>query len=695
VSPTSAALAILLAAGTTACFASARLELFVATGGDDKGPGTRDKPFASLRGARDAIRRLKKSGRLPTGELIVTVRGGLHQLTETFELTKEDSGTKQCPVTYRASPQEQVRIVGGQKVSGFRPVTDPAILNRLDPAAREKVVCVDLGANGIEDFGELRIRGFGQPSRPAHLELFFNGRPMTLARWPNVGFVKIVSLPSGNIAIDGSGVSRGKKTKSFGYSGARPKRWKWPADIYLHGYWTYDWADIYTGIKSIDTRTGQVFPEPIPRGYGFRIGQRFYWLNILEELDRPGEWYLDRATGMLYFWPPEPVADGEALVSLLEAPLVTMTGTSHVRLVGMTFECARGDAIVIIAGADNMIGGCTIRNVGNAGVVISGGGANGVVGCDIYQTGEGGILLKGGNRKTLNPSGHYARNNHIHHFARWSRTYRPAVRIQGVGNVAAHNLIHDAPHTAILLSGNDHLVEFNEIHRVCLETGDVGAFYMGRDWTARGNIVRYNYFHHLGGVGLGSMAVYLDDCASGTTVFGNVFYKAGRAVLIGGGRDNLVENNIFVQCNPAVHVDDRGVGWASRRIEGRQGSWDLYGKLEAVGGAKPPYATRYPKLAKILRDEPQAPKGNVVVRNVFHGGRWVDLRGVARELVVLRDNLIKVDPGFVNADKLDFRLRDDSPAFKKGFKRIPMQRIGLYKDEYRSAAHKTAGIARP
>ena len=102
---------------------------------------------------------------------------------------------------------------------------------------------------------------------------------------------------------------------------------------------------------------------------------------------------------------------------------------------------------------------------------------------------------------------------------------------------------------------------------MALETHDVGAFYLGRNYTERGNVVRYNYFHHLGREGVKAedlvQAVYLDDCASGTLVYGNVFYRAGRAAMIGGGRDNTIENNIFVECTPSVHVDARGLGWAS------------------------------------------------------------------------------------------------------------------------------------
>jgi hypothetical protein len=255
---------------------------------------------------------------------------------------------------------------------------------------------------------------------------------------------------------------------------------------------------------------------------------------VLAELDSPGEWYLDRQRGLLYFWPPE---DGleSAVLSVLPT-LLSLNNASWVTVRGLVLENTRATAVTIAGGEGVRVGGCLIRNVGGGGVAVNGGANHGVLGCDITQTGESGVSLSGGDRATLTPAEHFAENNHIHHYARLQRTYRPAVGLNGVGNRVSHNLIHDAPHNAIQLGGNEHVIEFNEIHRVCQETGDVGAYYMGRDWTMRGNLIRHNYFHEISGPGLhGAMAVYLDDAASGTTVFGNVFYRASRAAFIGGG----------------------------------------------------------------------------------------------------------------------------------------------------------------
>ncbi|MBU6403025.1 MAG: right-handed parallel beta-helix repeat-containing protein, partial [Verrucomicrobia bacterium] len=310
-----------------------------------------------------------------------------------------------------------------------------------------------------------------------------------------------------------------------------------------------------------------------------------------------------------------------------------------------------------------------------------GGAHSGVQSCDISDTGDGGVSLGGGDRLTLTPGNNYVDNCWIHDFSRWARTYHPAVALQGVGNRITHNLIHDAPHSAILGGGNDHLIEFNEIHHVCLETSDAGAFYMGRDLTQRGNVVRFNYFHDLD-ARPDVQSVYLDDCFCGTTVFGNVFYKGGRGIEVGGGRDNSIVNNIFINCRPAIHVDARGKGWAKSWFDGRD--LTLMNGLKAVHYHQPPYSTHYPALADILQDDPAQPKGNRILRNVCVGGRWLDLLDhLTTNAVTVADNFVDGDPGFVSQVKRDFRLKKASPAWRLGFQPIPTRQIGLYPDHYR------------
>jgi hypothetical protein len=670
-------------------WAAAGVTIHVAPGGNDAWSGKLDAPnagpdgpFATLERARDEVRKLKKTGGLPGGAT-VEVRAGVYELPRAFELTAEDSGTEDAPIVYRAKAGEEVRLVGGRVVVGFVPVTDPAVLERLEEPAKGKVLQADLKALGIGDFGA--VEGGG-------IELFFQDKPMTLARWPNEGFVKIVDI----VVKDGHQIhgNPGSQVGKFVYDGERPKRWTGEKDPWLHGYWFWDWSAQRQKIESIDIEKRIIAVTPPYHGYGYRKGQWYYAFNMLCELDAPGEWYFDRQAGVLYFWPPDPVDTGKTVVSVLKT-LVTMKGASHVTLRGFTLEASRGTAVDVAGCKRVEVAACTIRNVGGSAVSIGDGSGNAVIGCDIYGTGRGGISLDGGDRVKLAPAGHRAENNDIHDYGRWERMYQSGVHMGGVGNIARHNLIHDAPHMAILFGGNDHVIELNEIHSVCHESNDAGAIYAGRDWTMRGNMIRHNYLHDISGFqGRGCVGVYLDDMFAWAVIYGNVFYKVTAAAFIGGGRDNRVENNVFVDCSPALHVDARALGWAHYHAD----EWIKEGKekgtISGIAYNKPPYSERYPELVKILDGDPRAPEGNVIARNICVGGRWDRVEGKARPLLELKDNLVGEDPLFLDAKNLNFQLREDSPAWKLGFQRIPIEKIGLYKDDRRAswpASHQVRG----
>ncbi len=646
-------------------------ELYVAVDGNDQNSGTREQPFSTIARARDAIRSQRASGGLPTGGVTVWIRGGIYELHEPLVLDKQDSAEEDAPIVYRAMEGEKVQLTGSRQVSDFRSVTDESILTRLDVAARGHVLVADLRTNGVEDLGQVAAAG-------KRLEVFFHDRPMQLARWPNEGFTQIVNV-IGATPRSIHGIA-GTKEGWFTYEGDRPSRWSGEPDVWLHGYWFWDWSDSLERIASVDAVAKTIRLEPPYHQYGYRKGQRYYALNCLCELDRPGEWYVDREQGLLYFWPPGSIDSGRVTVSLLPE-LLRIQNCTGVVFRDLVFEQSRATAIKIVDCHQCRIEGCTIRNTGAAGTQIQGGTDCVVRDCQLYNLGEGGVSLSGGDRKMLAPARHACISNHIHHFGRLFRTYRPAVGVGGVGNRVTHNLIHDGPHNAIQLGGNDHLIEFNEIHHVCMETGDVGAFYTGRDWTQRGTIIRHNYFHHIQGPGLyGAMAVYLDDAASGFQIVGNVFYLAGRAAFIGGGRDNLVENNLFVDCNPSVHVDARGVGWMRETVD-----TTLPERLEAMPYRESPWKDRYPELLTILEDEPGLPQGNIVRRNISWGGKWLDAEDKAKPLIVLEKNLVDQDPLFEGAPRasdgniLDFRLMPSSPAWKQGFEPIPLEKIGLLK----------------
>ena len=660
-------------------------DFYVSPNGSDAGDGSIEKPFASLEKARDAVRALNPSSRTSTTPLTIWLRAGDYVRTNALALSAADSGSQNAPVLWRAYRDERPRLIGARVLRGFQPVKDDALLSRLDPAARNHILQLDLRAQGLTNFRAMHSRGFGRPTTPAHCELFFAHRPMTLARWPNEGgWEKIAAFPAGSGKGDDHGGSVGNLPDGFNYSGDRPRRWKDTSDLWVHGFWSWDWANSYERVGSLDLEKRLVVTAP-PHGlYGFRAGQRFHWLNILEELDQPGEWFVDRHNATLYFWPPAPIDSAETLFSILDQPLVKITDARHVTIQGLALEATQGSAVEITGGANNRVIDCFLRNLGNLGVVINGGTNHGVARCEILDTGDGGVSLSGGDRQTLVPGGHFVEDTHFQRQARWTKTYAPCVLLNGVGLRVSHNHMHDHPHCAILFTGNDHLIEFNDIHHIALETGDVGAIYTGRDYTFRGNRIRHNFIHETGGVGMGSMGVYMDDCVSGSEIFGNVLYKVHWAVFIGGGRDHRIENNLFVECDPAIRVDGRGLDTAPVW----RGMVNDYMRKQLAAIPAALYREKYPAIKTLdtfYTNAESAFKGipaadNIVARNICVG-KWFEAAWHASQTPAqfdLRDNYVttnlsEVLPSFPASFKID----PASPAFKNGFQPIPFDQIGV------------------
>lgn len=614
------------------------LTVYASPQGADARAGTPSAPVRSVERALEIVR--KRPAGAPAR---IVLAPGDYPVGGTIELGERNGNLS-------IEGAGKARLLGGKAVRGGSPVADPATLARLAPAARQKVVEVDLKRAGLTP-GELRLRGFHDGKPASALELFFDGKPMTLARWPNVGAYAATAAK-----VD---------ERTFAYEGDRPKGWKAPNDPWVFGYLRLDWCDTYDRAVRLDPekRTVELSREP---DYGIEAKRRFYFFNVLEELDQPGEYFVDRRAGRLYFWPPAP--KGEVVASLIEGPMFRLKNASNVLLRGLRLEAGREGAVWIEGGRDDRVDSCLVRNFGTYGVSIHDARDSGVAHCDLTGLGSRGIELFGGDRKTLASAGLYAVDNHVWAYSRWPRTYQAGIAIEGVGARVAHNLIEDAPHNAILLSGNDHVVEYNDVRRVCLETGDSGAVYMGHDLTMRGHQIRYNRFRDIvptvdtAGAFTNVMSVYLDDQWCGTTIFGNVFEGKGTGVLIGGGRDNVVENNVFVGKDPALHIDQRGKGWAKDKEKG------LLDQARELAVDKPPYSARYPRLATLFKEDAMAATGNRFVRNVVAGGRpfWFQ-DGLTEASIGSEGNAIVADSNLAAA------LKKAPP----GFKPIPLTKIGL------------------
>ncbi len=651
----------------------------VSTTGNDANAGSESAPFATLERARDAVRQLKEAGPLPSGGVTIEIRAGRYELLRPIEFAEKDSGTADSPITYQARRGESVYLSGGRGVRGWTAVTDAAVTARLDAAARGHVQQADLKALGITDLQGINNAGVYQ-SDPG-IELFFMNQPMTLARYPNTGYMHLAEVldAQGTAAPERAATAEGR----FICDDARIERWLQEKEVWLHGFWVWDWADQRKPLVSLDPAKRLVtLGRPAGGTIELRKGQWFYAENLLSELDSPGEWYIDREKAVLYFWPPGELRDGDAVLSMTR-DLFQLNSVSHVRIRGVCVEAGRGTAFVVRGGSNVQIAAATIRNMGNWGAKVFGGKEHSVTGCDIYQTGQGGIHLDGGDRKSLVPGGHYADNNHIHHTSRWDPVYQQAIALIGVGNRATHNLIHHVPHIAIGFTGNEQTIEYNEIHHAVFQSNDAGAIYTSppdETWSMRGHKIRFNYLHDIQGFqGKGCFGVYLDDCFSSADISSNIFHNVAAGILIGGGRDNLMTNNMFIKCKSAFSIDARGLGWASS-----VGQFATE-ELRSLNYKQPPWSVKYPELIGILEDEPLAPKGNVVARSICWDGPWGQTEAKAQPLVSFKDNLIDADPKLIDPAGGNFKLQKDSPAFKLGFQTIPFEKIGVYSSEDRAS----------
>ncbi len=669
------------------------VSFYVSLKGNDQWSGRRsdpnaagtDGPFRTLEKARDALRQARNDPRFDLKKSVVIVRGGLYELDKPFELARQDGGGNDYPVVWKAADGEKVQLSGGRYLNKIEPVRDLSVLNCFAPEVRSKIFQIDLKASGIGEYGSPNGGG---------VEPFFNDKPMFVSRYPNEGFMKISEVDSAGSVKNIRGTI-GIKEGWFFVKDKRVLQWKKEKDAWVHGYWFWDWAEQRHKIESIDEKTLEIKTVPPYHTYGYRKNMMFYGFNLLSEIDKPGEYYIDREKGILYFYPPEKIKKNSFLLTVIPN-IVLMQNVSNLIFSGFDLEASTGIALKASSCDGVLIAGCQFRNIGGEGVSLSGKNST-VFGCHFYQIGRGAVICSGGNRTTLAPGLNCVLNNDIHDYGRIQRIFACGVSTSGVGNRIAHNRISDAPHMGIYFGGNDYLFEYNEIYNVCYESNDAGAVYAGRNWTMRGNVIRYNYLHDLCGFEKkGCVGIYLDDMFSSADIYGNLFVNVTRAAFIGGGRDCSIINNIFVDCHPSIHVDTRALGWAHKQADDWIAEAEKKGTLAGINYNKPPYSVKYPKLVNILNENPAAPVGNLIEKNIVVGGsfnktrqgQWQgdSIQKTALPFITIRDNLVEADPMFVDRNKGDYRLKPGSPAIKLGFQPIPFEKMGLY--DHPAARHR-------
>ena len=622
------------------------------------GDGSAAKPWRTVAEAVAGVRAARAAGAVQAGEgVAVEFLPGDYPVDGGVRLAAGDSGTADAPVVWRTRGAGRARLTGGARVPArsFRPVRDPAVLSRLPAAARGKAYVADVSAVVPEKVPAMADVFGGTPSAPL---LFTGGRHGTLARWPNAGFTSFTEVVDhGGRPVKGPDGRTAPGGGAFVYGEARAKRWKVAEGVWLNGYWTHDWDNRSVRVAGYGEENGRAdvvrlaadVPYGVMNGTWGRKDRRFYAFNLLDELDAPGEWWLDRARKLLYMIPFDgrPSEADETTLSFMHVPILTVEGAHHLRFERLSFEYGYGNGIVA-TGSDLVFADCRIANLGGDAVTVRG-ERNVVRGCEVCNVGRSGITVSGGDRWRLVKSGTRIEGCHVHDWAFYQRTYAPGVGVDGCGVTLRGNRLHDAPHTAVLYGGNEHLFESNEVFRVLLETGDAGAYYTGRDWTTMGNVLRCNYTHDLGAEGghANTMGFYFDDCDCGDAVYGNVFHNVARGIMVGGGREHPIRGNVFSRCRIGLSIDCRGMTWRQWNSREHGGdSWMLEEKAKQFDYTNGVWAAKYPRLAKIMRDHPREPLYNPVEDNVFVDCRseLLALDGTASQclerMAPIRNNLV-------------------------------------------------------
>ena len=402
--------------------------LYVAPDGNDSNPGTFDKPFKTIEKARDTIRELKTSNALAAGGAVVYLRGGNYPVTKSIKFNEQDSGTKDAPIIYRNYPGEEVSFIGGAAIewSNFSKLTDESVLERIvDGSARSKIYVADLFALGFSDipeqpwpgpysypggFPDQEILGAYQEklgifkpnsSAPA---LIINDKEMTLARYPNDKQLTITR-------VDNEGSIRAPESCfKISFDDARVKHWTQAKDAIITGTPEYSWATLSVTMGEVDTESLAISSK-YPVFHKAVVDQRVHVYNLLEEIDVPGEYFVDRNTGKLYIYPE--TTDVESVYyTMLNQYMFHITSAEYITIKGIDMKFMNSSAVVLGGNSSycNIID-CEITGTGKKAIGIWGEDCreNKILDCNLYNN-DGGIEITGGDRTILDCTNNLVEN---------------------------------------------------------------------------------------------------------------------------------------------------------------------------------------------------------------------------------------------------------------------------------------------
>jgi len=626
--------------------------LYVSTEGSDAWSGTLSSPLPDQSDGPKATlsAAVNLAMESPGNWKGIFLRDGVYPIESPLILDDRISGPRTERFTIQSFPGEQATIGGSILLEEWQPVAgspweDKVPENEIDKLLFHSLLGQNLPEN-ISPAPDLYHWHGNTPEKPL-IRLFSHQEKFPLASWPTNGqWGSLIAVDPDNRVMNLEGF---EMNPDLSIEGA-----------WAHAFWKYDWSD---GWLAVDREEGgNIVLKPPPHAYGMADGQRARLANILQGLERTGSWWLSPEKDVIIWNPPttnRPATFLSSAPGLLVMDSVRFFTLKDVKLQGFTHT-----AVEITGGLEVTLEDLDISQGGIMAINMNGGIAHKILGCRIHDLSGRAIYVRGGNREILIPSRHLISGNTISHFGQQMMSYNPGVIIEGVEVTLSHNDISYAPHAAVLLRGNNHRVTNNVFHHLCLETGDMGAIYTGRNWTYQGNVIENNLFHNIqpGGVG-GAKGVYLDDGTSGFQIRNNLFYKVDGAIVIGGGRNNLIEGNLIHTSRASINIDARFMGESP--LTNNHLRW-LYQFMDELMFDLPTWKTHYPTFQPDY-EKLEYPEGNLVQGNLFYNSPDVRYYYGSEDFVHSRANLSGVDPQLIAPESGDFRPSPESPATEAGF----------------------------
>lgn len=553
--------------------------IYVSTEGNDDLKGGKDTPLRSI---EKAVLLAQRADKTRFDSIMIYLRAGYYKPGSTIVLTASNSGTENCPVIIRSYPGEWAVITGAE------------LLERNDivkSGSRENEYYIDIG--NYTDSSRQLISQEG-----VNVTLAINGKALNWSSSPdNWMLISDVSESAGSYFIKTSTTLNDKNN-----------------DLWVGGYWKWDWAFSYNKAVIASSNTLKIFPPY--HEYRYKTNRRFKLYNVNNNMPL-NTFCVNQKEGGIHFKYAGEVQ--EITLSIKNKSGIFCNNLENVKFQNLVFDGSVGTFLKFNNCSDIVIEECIFHNTLETPIVIKGGSNVEVTSCVFKNLGGKGVEINAGDRVKLTASNHIVSNSIFSNYATIRKTYNPAISINGVGVTIRHNLIENAPHAGIIFKGNNHTIEYNELRNLAAETADVGVIYSGRDWSYRGNLIKGNYIHNsLCAVEGTVAAIYLDDLVSGTNIEDNIINGVNIGILVGGGQYNDIAGNVLIDCmKTSIHIDNRAATWASK-YAAPGGSWNMWKRLSSVNYQSEVYKKNYPELARLNSSNYKEPVGNTVANNRYN-----------------------------------------------------------------------------